>query len=171
MAADPAECAMCMEPMALPCKLVTCGHTFCMRCILQLGPNRVACPKCRATSDAVFTPIAHRDFWDVCKARPVHEVLDPDDLPWENFRRMYALLARYKRIKALGIDTRVPIARMRRVHDLALGTEMTDTLERFEQQRTEAMDRARQLRDDAKREDERARRAKLQLDTYFATVA
>lgn len=167
---DPTECSICVEPMALPCKLSTCGHTLCMTCILRLGSQRVSCPICRKVSGTVLTPISHRDFWDVCKARRAAEVLDSDDMTWENFRRMYEMLARQKRLHALEFNTQIPVERMRRVCDLSQDTRMTETLEQYERTRIQATDEAKRLRASAKIQDERARRAKMQLDTYFASV-
>ena len=49
---DIMECPICVERFTDP-KVVSCGHTFCLKCLLKYGEHdkpgeQVACPLCRA---------------------------------------------------------------------------------------------------------------------------
>jgi len=44
------ECAICLEQFNDP-RVISCGHTFCTRCLLELKPNR--CPFCQRTFESV----------------------------------------------------------------------------------------------------------------------
>ena len=53
------ECSICLDQYAIP-KLLTCMHTFCLKCISQLVPTKgpgpaVTCPQCRSiTKVAIY---------------------------------------------------------------------------------------------------------------------
>lgn len=54
-------CNICFEDMTMPCRIVGCGHTFCLKCMTKWTERHTTCPMCRGDT-APLTTFSVRRF-------------------------------------------------------------------------------------------------------------